>query len=37
MGAVAEKAKGEGLTITPICGYAASWLQRSEAFRDLVG
>lgn len=37
MGAVAEKARGEGLTITPICGYAAAWLQRSEAFRDLVG
>ena len=37
MSAVAETARGEGLRITPICGYAAAWLQRSEAFRDLVG
>lgn len=37
MEAVAQKAKDEGLKITPICGYAAAWLQRSKAFRELVG
>ncbi|MEW5686633.1 MAG: GNAT family N-acetyltransferase [Pseudomonadota bacterium] len=37
MSAVAEKAKGEGLSITPICGYAAAWLQRSDAYRELLG
>lgn len=37
MTAVAQKARDEHLRITPICGYAATWLRRSEAFRDLVG
>jgi predicted GNAT family acetyltransferase len=36
MAAVAAKARGEGLSITPICGYAAAWLRRSHEFRDLV-
>ena len=37
MTAVAQTARGEGLRITPICGYAAAWLRRSHEFRDLVG
>lgn len=36
MRAVAADARRQNLKITPICGYAASWLQRSEEFRDLV-
>ena len=37
MTAVARKARAENLRITPICGYAATWLRRSHEFRDLVG
>lgn len=37
MAAVAAEARAQGLTITPICGYAAAWLRRSAEFRDLVG
>jgi predicted GNAT family acetyltransferase len=36
MSAVAHRARGEGLKITPICGYAAAWLKRSDEYRDLV-
>jgi predicted GNAT family acetyltransferase len=36
MTAVAEHAREEGMTITPICGYAAHWLNRSAKYRDLV-
>jgi predicted GNAT family acetyltransferase len=32
----AAEARAEGLKITPICGYAAAWLARSQAFGDLV-
>ena len=37
MAALAADARAKGLTITPICGYAAAWLRRSHEFRDLVG
>lgn len=37
MTAVAREAEAEGLKITPICGYAATWLRRSPEFRGLVG
>ena len=37
MQAVSTDARGKGLRITPICGYAAAWLRRSAEFRDLVG
>lgn len=37
MAAVAAEARARGLRITPICGYAAAWLRRSDEFRDLVG
>ncbi|HEX7887075.1 MAG TPA: GNAT family N-acetyltransferase [Phenylobacterium sp.] len=36
MTAVAAKAQANGLKITPICGYAATWLRRSHEYRDLV-
>ncbi len=36
MTAVSEEARRDGLKITPICGYAASWLRGSKAYRDLV-
>jgi predicted GNAT family acetyltransferase len=36
MTAVASDARARGLKITPICGYAATWLRRSAEFRDLV-
>jgi predicted GNAT family acetyltransferase len=36
MAAVAGEARARGLSITPICGYAAAWLRRSPEFRDLV-
>ncbi|KRB49362.1 MAG: GNAT family N-acetyltransferase [Pseudomonadota bacterium] len=36
MAALAADARGQGLKITPICGYAAAWLRRSPEFRDLV-
>lgn len=37
MAALAQDARDRGLTITPICGYAAAWLRRSKEFGDLVG
>ena len=37
MEALAAWARHEGLKITPICGYAAAWLKRSPAHRDLIG
>lgn len=36
MTAVAEQARAESLKITPVCGYAASWLRGSKTYRDLV-
>ena len=36
MKAIGQDAKAKGLRITPICGYAATWLRRSHDFRDLV-
>ena len=36
MAAVSGEARAKGLTITPICGYAAAWLKRSAEFKDLV-
>jgi len=36
MAAVATEARRRGLGVTPICGYAASWLRRSPEFRDLL-
>jgi uncharacterized protein len=36
MAALAADARDRGLTITPVCGYAAAWLRRSPEFRGLV-
>jgi predicted GNAT family acetyltransferase len=36
MQALSADARAKGLKLTPICSYAAAWLQRSEEFRDLV-
>lgn len=36
MAALSADVRGKGLKVTPICGYAASWLQRSQEFRDLL-
>lgn len=36
MAALAQDAQDKGLKITPICGYAATWLRRSPQFKDLV-
>ncbi|HAJ90774.1 MAG TPA: N-acetyltransferase [Rhodospirillaceae bacterium] len=30
-----ENAKAQSLKVTPICGYAASWLQRHPEFNDM--
>ena len=35
--ALAKDTRTKGRTITPICSYAAAWLQRSTEFGDLVG
>lgn len=36
MEALAQHAKDKGLKVTPICSYAAAWLNRSDTYRDLV-
>jgi predicted GNAT family acetyltransferase len=36
MAALAQHARDSDLKITPICSYAAAWLNRSDEFRDLV-
>lgn len=37
MAALAKDARDRGLKITPICSYAAAWLNRSPEHSDLVG
>jgi predicted GNAT family acetyltransferase len=37
MEALATEARGKGLKITPICGFAAAWLKRNAEFSGLVG
>lgn len=36
MEAMAQEIRRQGGRIVPICGYAAAWLKRSEAHRDLL-
>ena len=36
MRAIAEKARAEGASIKPYCGYAAAWLRRHREYQDLV-
>lgn len=33
---VMETARSENLKVNPICGYAASWIQRHKEYHDLV-
>ena len=37
MAALSADARSKHLRLTPICGYAAAWLHRSQAFGDLLG
>ena len=37
MESVVAAARAEGLTIRPVCGYAAAWLKRHREHADLVG
>lgn len=36
MRGVAEIARNERRTITPLCGYAWAWLRRHKEYRDLL-
>jgi hypothetical protein len=36
MEAIMQRARAENLTVTPLCSYAAAWLRRHPAYRDLV-
>lgn len=36
MRGIVERARREGWTITPRCGYAATWLRRHREHRDLL-
>ncbi len=36
MALVAAEARAQGWRVVPVCGFAAAWLKRSEAFRDLI-
>jgi predicted GNAT family acetyltransferase len=36
MRGVAEIARAEGRTITPLCGYAWAWLRRHKEYHDLL-
>jgi uncharacterized protein len=36
MQGVAEIARSEGRKITPLCGYAYSWLRRHKEYHDLL-
>ncbi|MCG7391299.1 N-acetyltransferase [Microvirga sp. ACRRW] len=36
MRGVAEIARAEGRTITPLCGYAYTWLRRHKDYHDLL-
>ncbi|MBQ0820377.1 N-acetyltransferase [Microvirga terrae] len=36
MRGVAEIARSEGRTITPLCGYAWAWIRRHKEYADLL-
>jgi predicted GNAT family acetyltransferase len=36
MTAVAKDARAKGLRVTPLCGYAAAWFRRNDAFQDVL-
>lgn len=31
-----DQVRGEGLKVTPICGYAAAWIRRHPQYQDLM-
>ncbi|MFC5438011.1 GNAT family N-acetyltransferase [Rhodanobacter umsongensis] len=37
MEAAVQTARDEGWTVLPVCSYAAVWMQRHPAYRDLLG
>lgn len=37
MEGVMAAARAEGLTVVPICGYAANWIRRHREHHDLLG
>jgi len=36
MRGVAEIARSEGRSITPLCGYASAWIRRHKEYSDLL-
>jgi predicted GNAT family acetyltransferase len=36
MAGVLEYARGQGLKVKPVCGYAAAYIQRHPEYRDLL-
>lgn len=36
MQGIMERARAEGLTVVPVCGYAATWIHRHREYRDLL-
>jgi len=32
-----DRARGEGLRVVPLCGYAASWIRAHKEYADLLG
>ena len=36
MTALMENLRAENLKVVPLCGYAASWLQRHDKYKDMV-
>jgi predicted GNAT family acetyltransferase len=35
MQGIMDKAKADGVKVRPICGYAASWIERHKEFHDM--
>lgn len=36
MAGVMQHARSQGLKVTPVCGYAAAWMERHPEYRDLL-
>lgn len=37
MQSLADHARAEGHTLTPVCGYAVAWFRRHRNYADVVG
>ncbi len=37
MRGIMEAARREGLSVVPLCGYAAAWIRRRREYHDLMG